>query len=141
VGKFPLTSIATMKIFLRPPESKSRKDDLEIDLNPDELIESLRKKISEKKGIDCFKLVFNGKTLHAESTLRSYKVEEGATIMTEPQYHGQYLPMGVQPGMEKRTAEEAELVSELAPEAKRAATAMAAENISEAQVAWCGIQA
>jgi len=137
------SSVRAMKVYLRPPESKSRKDDIEIDLNPDELIESLRKKISEKKGIDCFKLIFNGKTLHAESTLRSYKVEEGATIMTEPQYHGQYLPMGVQPGMEKRTAEEAELdkVAELAPEAKRAATAMAAENITEAEVAWCGVRA
>ena len=36
-----------MKIYLRPPESKSRKDDVEVDLNPDELIESVRKKIQE----------------------------------------------------------------------------------------------
>lgn len=42
-----LKSAGAMKIYLRPPESKSRKDDVEVDLNPDELIESVRKKIQE----------------------------------------------------------------------------------------------
>lgn len=128
-----------MKVFLRPPESKSRKDDVEMDLDPDELIEFVRKKIQEKKGLDCFKLTLNGKSLNDEKTLRSYNVEEGATIMTEPEFHNQYLPMGVQPSQEKRKAEDQ--VAELAPEAKRAATMAAEENLTEAEVSWCGVRA
>ncbi|CAE7231654.1 unnamed protein product [Symbiodinium natans] len=131
-----------MKIYLRPPESKSRKEDVEVDLNPDELIESLRKKVQEKTGLDCYKLKYQGKTLKDDETLRQHKVEEGVTIMTEPEFHGQYLPMGVQPSMEKRKAEEElDKVVELAPEVKKAATVAAAENITQAEVAWCGIRA
>ncbi|CAE7557785.1 unnamed protein product, partial [Symbiodinium necroappetens] len=117
-------------------------DDVEIDLNPDELIESVRKKIQEKKGLDCYKLKYQGKSLKDDETLRQHKVEEGDTISTEPEFHGQYLPMGVQPSMEKRKAEEElDKVAELAPEVKKAATVAAAENITEAEVAWCGIRA
>eukprot|EP00932_Pfiesteria_piscicida_P010036 SRR837773.2089.p1 GENE.SRR837773.2089~~SRR837773.2089.p1 ORF type:complete len:360 (-),score=71.19 SRR837773.2089:84-1079(-) len=51
--------------------------------------------------------------------------------------------MGVTPQMEKRKAEEAalEVPEELAPEAKRVATAAAMENIAEADVAWVKLQA
>ena len=47
------------------------------------------------------------------------QVEENGTILTEPEFHGQYLPMGVQPSMEKKRKAEEELdkVVELAPEA------------------------
>lgn len=129
-----------MKIYLRPPESKSRKDDVEVDLNPDELIEGLRQKIQEKTGLDCYKLKFNGKTLKDDETLRQHKVEENGTIMTEPEFHGQYLPMGVQPSMEKKRKAEEDIV-ELAPEVKKAAAAAAAENITMAEVTWCGLRA
>jgi hypothetical protein len=44
------------------------------------------------------------------------QVEENGTIMTEPEFHGQYLPMGVQPSMEKKRKAEEDIV-ELAPEA------------------------
>lgn len=46
-------------------------------------------------------------------------MEENGTILTEPEFHGQYLPMGVQPSMEKKRKAEEELdkVVELAPEA------------------------
>eukprot|EP00438_Fugacium_kawagutii_P014862 Skav220138 [mRNA] locus=scaffold1320:72380:82436:+ [translate_table: standard] len=132
-----------MKIYLRPPESKSRKDDVEVDLNPDELIEGVRQKIQEKTGLDCYKMKFNGKTLKDDETLRQHKVEENGIIMTEPEFHGQYLPMGVQPSMEKKRKadEELEKMLDLAPEVKKAATAAAAENITMAEVTWCGIRA
>ena len=45
-----------------------------------------------------------------------HQVEENGTIMTEPEFHGQYLPMGVQPSMEKKRKAEEDIV-ELAPEA------------------------
>jgi len=126
-----------MRIFLRPHEGK-KKDDVELDINQDELIESVRKRIEEKQGIDCYKLIHRGVTLKDDRTLRSYEVPEGATINVQGSYHGQYLPMGVTPQMEKRKAEEAalEATAELAPEAKRAATAVAAENLSEAELPW-----
>lgn len=61
---------------------------------------------------------FNGKSLKDDETLRQHKVEDGGTITTEPEFHGQYLPMGVQPSMEKKRKAEEELdkVVELAPE-------------------------
>lgn len=45
-------------------------------------------------------------------------MEENGIIMTEPEFHGQYLPMGVQPSMEKKRKadEELEKMLELAPE-------------------------
>jgi len=110
-----------------------------MDLNPDELIEGVRKKIQDKKGLDGYTMTFKGKMLKDDMTLRSYKVEEGATIETMPEFHNQYLPMGVQPSQDKRKADEA--VAELAPEAKKAATMAAAENITEAEVPWCGLRA
>lgn len=72
----------------------------------------------EKTGLDCYKMKFNGKSLKDDETLRQHKVEDGGTITTEPEFHGQYLPMGVQPSMEKKRKAEEELdkVVELAPE-------------------------
>mmetsp|Transcript_41426 Transcript_41426/g.104060 ORF Transcript_41426/g.104060 Transcript_41426/m.104060 type:complete len:418 (-) Transcript_41426:71-1324(-) len=131
-----------MRIFLKPPEGK-KKDEVELEINADELIESVRKRIFEKKNIDCHKLIHRGVTLKDDRTLRSYDVPEGATLIVQGQYYGQYLPMGVTPQMEKRKAEEAlleEAPAELAPEAKRAATAAAAENLTEAKIPWVGIQ-
>mmetsp|Transcript_55732 Transcript_55732/g.156388 ORF Transcript_55732/g.156388 Transcript_55732/m.156388 type:complete len:420 (-) Transcript_55732:65-1324(-) len=128
-----------MKVLLRPPEGK-KKDDIELDINADELIESVRKRIQEKNGIDCYKLIHKGITLKDDRTLRSYDVPEGATLIVQGMYHNQYLPMGVTPQMEKRRAEEAALDEgmKLAPESKRLATAVAEENIAEADVAWIG---
>ncbi|CAE8617928.1 unnamed protein product [Polarella glacialis] len=132
-----------MKIFVRAPDG-IKKDDVEMDLNADEIIESLRKKIEAKTGFTCDKLQLNGKTLKEDGTLRSYKTEEGAVLFVQSQYHNQYLPMGVQPQMDqKRKADEAGLDNkslELGPEAKRAATMAAAENITEAEVKWCGLR-
>lgn len=130
-----------MKIVIRPPDGK-KKDDVEVDINADELIESVRRKIQEKHGVECHKIFHKGVSLHDERTLRSYDVPEGATLIVQAQYYGQYLPMGVTPQMEKRKAEEAQLSvsQELAPEAKRVATAVAAENLSEAEVSWCHVR-
>jgi len=133
-----------MKIILKPPQGQgSKKDEVEIDINADELIESVRKRVQEKKGIDCYKLVYRGVTLKDDRTLRSYEISEGAGVVVQSQYHNQYLPMGVTPGMEKRTADDAELDVEvgpaekpsgLGPDAKRMAL-MAAENeITEAKL-------
>lgn len=132
----------TMKVQIRPPESKNKKDEIEMDVNPDEMLESLKKKIEKKCGFEVHMLQINGKNLHDEKTLRGYDVQEGTTLFVMSQYHNQYLPMGVQPQMDKRKADEAELNKhELAPEAKRAAAAAAALNITEAEVAWCGLRA
>lgn len=138
-----LKAFEAMKIFLRPPESKSNKDDVEMEVNADEMMESLRKRIEEKSGLDCYKLKVNGKTVKDDETLRQHKVEDGGIVHTEPEFHGQYLPMGVQPSMEKKrkAEEELEKVLELAPEVKKAAAQAASENVTMAEVNWCGIRA
>merc|ERR1719189_1745376 len=96
------------KIYLRPPDGK-KKDDVEIEINADELIESVRKKILEKRNMEAHKLIHRGVTLKDDRTLRSYDVPEGATLIVQGQYYGQYMPMGVTPQMEKRKAEDAHL--------------------------------
>lgn len=122
-----------MKISVRPQDG-TKKDDVHLEINPDEMIESVRQRIQEKHGIDCYKLIHNGATLKNDRTLRSYEVPEGATLNVQSSYYGQYLPMGVTPQMEKRKADDAKLDNELAPEVKRVATEAAAENVSEADV-------
>lgn len=131
-----------MKIFVRPPDGK-KKDDTELEINADELIESVRKRIGEKTGMDCHKLIHRGANLKDEQTLRSGDVPDGAILIVQGAYYGQYLPMGVTPQMEKRKAEEAGLddLIELAPEAKRVAAETAAENLSETTVAWANARA
>mmetsp|Transcript_11175 Transcript_11175/g.25397 ORF Transcript_11175/g.25397 Transcript_11175/m.25397 type:complete len:418 (+) Transcript_11175:79-1332(+) len=126
-----------MKVKLRLPE-KGKKDDVEMDINPDELLEGVRQKIEKKLGVDCHKILHNGVSLKDESTLNSSQVRDGALLVIQVQYHAMYLPLGVQPGMEKkRPVEEVEMeVQELAPEAKRAATAAAAKDITEASIPW-----
>jgi|Transcript_51867 integrin-linked kinase-associated serine/threonine phosphatase 2C len=126
-----------MRIFIRPPDG-TKKDDVEMDLNVDELIESVRKRIQDKKGMDAYKLMHKGITMKDDRTLRSYDVPQDAVLMVQSQYHGQYLPMGVTPAMEKRKAEDLE-VEPLAPEAKRAATAVAEQNLAEANISWVGV--
>lgn len=135
-----------MKIFVRPPD-KGKKDDVEVDINPDELIESVRKRIQEKKGFEIHKFIYKGTSLNDERTLRSYDITEGAVILAQAQYYGQYLPMGVQPQMEaKRKAEQISLQDtekapeDLAPEAKRHAAAVAEQNLAEAAISWVGLR-
>mmetsp|Transcript_26471 Transcript_26471/g.61719 ORF Transcript_26471/g.61719 Transcript_26471/m.61719 type:complete len:422 (+) Transcript_26471:75-1340(+) len=127
-----------MKVKVRPPDAKGKKDDVEMDINPDELLESVRQKITKKLDVECHKLIHKGVSLKDEMTLRSHDILEGATLVVQAQYHGMYLPMGVQPGMDKkRPVEDLELeVQELAPEAKRMATAAAAKDIMEADIPW-----
>mmetsp|Transcript_12077 Transcript_12077/g.13576 ORF Transcript_12077/g.13576 Transcript_12077/m.13576 type:complete len:82 (+) Transcript_12077:104-349(+) len=72
-----------MKIVLRPPDKTKKTDDVEIDINADELIESVRQRIQEKKGIECHKLIFKGATLRDDRTLRSYEIPEGAAIIVQ----------------------------------------------------------
>mmetsp|Transcript_138102 Transcript_138102/g.240187 ORF Transcript_138102/g.240187 Transcript_138102/m.240187 type:complete len:411 (+) Transcript_138102:61-1293(+) len=130
-----------MRVFLRPPEGK-KKDDIEVDINPDELIESVKKRLASQKKFEVDKLIFRGSTLKDDRTLRSYQVEEGATLVVQSQYHNQYMPLGVQPHMEKRSAEEAELEipDELAPEAKKVATTVAAQDLTEAKIEWAKVR-
>mmetsp|Transcript_53722 Transcript_53722/g.114676 ORF Transcript_53722/g.114676 Transcript_53722/m.114676 type:complete len:413 (-) Transcript_53722:92-1330(-) len=131
-----------MRVLLRPPDGK-KKDDIEMDIDAEELIESVRQKIQANKNFDCNKLLFRGTGLKDDRTLKSYNVPDGATIIVQGSYHGQYLPMGVTPQMEKRKAEEAMLEqapAELAPAAKRAATAAAEENLSEATIPHCNLR-
>lgn len=130
-----------MKVFLRPPDG-NKKDDVEMNINPDELIESVRRKIAEKSGMDASKLIFHGNGMKDDSTLRSHKVTEGSVIIVQSQYYGQYMPMGVTPAMEnqgKRTGEDADL-EELEPEAKRQATLIAEEDIQEAEIDWAKVR-
>jgi len=127
-----------MKLFIRPPEGK-KKDDIEVEINPDELIEGVRKKMAEKHGIDCSKLIYRGSTLKDDKTLRTYDVTAGSTIVAQGLYQNQYLPMGVQPSMEKRKVDDLEDVEEIAPEAKRMATIIADQNLTHAMIPWVGI--
>jgi len=133
-----------MKVLLRAPDG-NKKDDVEMDINIDLLIESVRAKIEEKKGMDCYKLIFGGSTMKDEKTLRSYAVTEGSVLVVQSQYYGQYMPMGVTPGMDnqaKRSAEDADLdgAVELEPEAKRQATLVAEEDLSEAKIDWAKVR-
>jgi len=126
-----------MKIKLRAPDGKT-KDDVDMDINADELLESVRRKISEKQERfkDCYKLIFKGTTMKDDQTLRTYDVTEGSAVVVQSQFYGQYMPMGVQPQQEgKRSAEDADLL-ELEPEAKRQATLVAAEDVSSATIDW-----
>merc|ERR1719343_1056631 len=80
-----------------------------------------------------------------DRTFRSYDVVEGAVVIVQSQYYGQYMPMGVTPAMEaiKRKSDEAmldEIPAELAPDLKRAATAAAEQNLEEATIEWVGLQ-
>jgi|Transcript_28960 integrin-linked kinase-associated serine/threonine phosphatase 2C len=121
-----------MKIYVRPPDGK-KKDDIEMDLNADAILENLMKKIAEKAGIECNKLLFRGQTLSADKTLRSYDVIEGSTILIGNKYENQYLPMGVTPQMEmaeKRSGEDLEGE----PEAKRAATEVVFQDVTHAEI-------
>merc|ERR1740117_2840755 len=88
--------------------------------------------------MDCFKLIYRGSTLKDEKTLRSYDVTESSVLIVQSEFYGQYMPMGVTPQMDqqvKRTGDEAEL-EELAPEAKRKATLVAAEDVTHAEIGW-----
>eukprot|EP00928_Gymnodinium_smaydae_P079490 TRINITY_DN63403_c0_g1_i1.p1 TRINITY_DN63403_c0_g1~~TRINITY_DN63403_c0_g1_i1.p1 ORF type:complete len:444 (-),score=135.12 TRINITY_DN63403_c0_g1_i1:171-1421(-) len=128
-----------MKVWLRPPQG-GKKDGIEVDINPDELIESVRKRVEDKHGIflEGCKLLFKGVSIKDDSTLRSNGVYEGDIIIVQGEYHNKYMPMGVTPMMEKRKAEEVQDddVAELEPDLKKIATFVAPENIFEAQVDW-----
>jgi integrin-linked kinase-associated serine/threonine phosphatase 2C len=124
-----------MKIFVRPDKG-TKKDDVEVDINIDALMETVRKKIQEKTGVDCSKLMFKGKNLDNEKTLRSYDVVDGSVIIVKDAYENQYLPLGITPQMEKRKADEidADEVDAPDPEAKRRAIAASMEDIREADI-------
>uniref|UniRef100_A0A7S1F5P1 protein-serine/threonine phosphatase n=1 Tax=Noctiluca scintillans TaxID=2966 RepID=A0A7S1F5P1_NOCSC len=132
-----------MKILFRPPE-KGKKDDVELDVNPDELMESVRRKVQAKvSDWQCHKLIHQGVTLRDDRTLRYYGVAEGSCLIVQGQYYGQYLPMGVTPNMErKRTAEEALSDAQVeggAPPVKRP-TATSLTDLEDAEVAWIGVR-
>lgn len=130
-----------MRIFIRLPE-QGKKEDKEIDLNPDELIESMRKRIESKLGIQCHKLIMKGTSLKDDRTLRSYECVDGSVLLVQEQYYGQYLPMGVQPQMEKkRKAEEDDDVVEVQPEAKRQVVPVMEHSLTEANVDWIKMRA
>lgn len=106
-----------------------------MDINPDLLIENVRSRIADKKGMDCFKLIFRGTTLKDDKTLRMYDVTEGGVLVVESEFYGQYMPMGVTPQMEtqvKRAADGETL--DLEPEAKRQAVAV--EDVTDADIDW-----
>jgi len=92
----------------------------------------------QKKAADyeVHKLAYKGVNLKDDRTLRSYDVPEGATIIIQAQFHGQYLPLGVQPGMERKRPAENDAPVELAPDAKRLAMAAAQKDLSEAEIPW-----
>lgn len=132
-----------MRIFIRPPD-KGKKDDVEFDINPDELIESVRRRVQEKRGFECHKLIYRGVTLRDDRTLRFYDAAEGSTLIVQAQYYGQYMPMGVTPQMEKqmekRTAEDADLDAsvDMVPEPKRVQVGGAAQDVTTAKIPWIG---
>merc|ERR1719375_1550007 len=106
-----------------------------MDINPEELIESVRGRIEKKTKLEAHKLIFNGVTLADDETLSSYKVKAGAVITVQSQYYGQYMPMGVTPAMEnqaKRSAEDADLDLD-EPEAKKVPV-ITAEDITSAKI-------
>jgi integrin-linked kinase-associated serine/threonine phosphatase 2C len=122
-----------MRVYLRAPDGK-KKDDVEMDINADELIESVRRKIGQKKGVDeSFKVIFRGSTLKDDRTLRSYDVMEDSVLTVQSQFHGQYMPMGVTPAHAQKLDDDD--VDE--PEAKRQALApISTEDITEATIDW-----
>eukprot|EP00929_Paragymnodinium_shiwhaense_P003809 TRINITY_DN104480_c0_g1_i1.p1 TRINITY_DN104480_c0_g1~~TRINITY_DN104480_c0_g1_i1.p1 ORF type:complete len:412 (+),score=115.68 TRINITY_DN104480_c0_g1_i1:74-1309(+) len=129
-----------MKIFLRRPDGV-KKDDVEVDISPDQMIEDVKKKIQSTHQLDVYKLLNKGKSLADDRTLRSYAIQEGTVLTWHDPYYGQYLPMGVHPSLEKRKADELGDIEELAPEAKKAATAALQENLTESKVTWVGLDA
>jgi len=122
-----------MKIFLRAPDGK-KKDDVEININPDELIESVRGRIAEQHKMDCFKLIYRGQTLKDDKTLRSVDVTEGGVLIVQSEFYGQYMPMGVTQAMETQAKRKGDDLEELDPEAKRQATMVAAEDLDHAEI-------
>jgi len=133
--------LVTMRVFLRLPEGK-KKDDVEMDINEDEIIESVRRKIADKKGMDG-QLFFKQKELNDDETFKTSGVTAGSVITVQSQYHGQYMPMGVTPQMEnmaKRSAEDADL-EDLDGEAKRPAIAAPEiEDITEAKIDFAKVR-
>ena len=91
-----------MKLLFKTPGLENQKG-LELDVNPDELVESVRKKVS-KKGVDCAKLIVRGISLKDDKSIKSYNVKEGETLIIQTTTFSQYLPKGVRPDDKKKDA-------------------------------------
>jgi integrin-linked kinase-associated serine/threonine phosphatase 2C len=80
-----------MKLVLRFPKDAG-KPDLDVDLNLDELVEFVRKKVEKKEGVEVHRLIFRGVTLNDERSLRSYDVQENDMLIVQSKNYGLYRP-------------------------------------------------
>jgi len=127
-----------MKVTVRPPDMGNDKTrDATMDISADQIIEFVRKHITDKKGFECYRLTYKGATLKDDSTLKQQGIIDGTLIICEAQYQNQYMPLGETPAMVKRKAEDVD--DDLEPEAKKLATTVALENITEAKIDWIGM--
>jgi len=68
------------------------KPDLDVDLNLDELVEFVRRKVEKKEGVEVHRLIFRGVTLNDERSLRSYDVQENDMLIVQSKNYGLYRP-------------------------------------------------
>jgi len=121
-----------MKIFLRFPDGK-KKDDVEMDINVDEILEFVKAKVAKKMNVDNFKLIYRNTTLKDDKTLRSYDVTEGGVLVVQSEFYGQYMPMGVTQDIDQQLKRSAEGGDD-EPDAKRQAIAVTVEDITSATI-------
>lgn len=121
-----------MKIQFKLPKGFALpgKDHLcDLDINPDHLVEGVRKKVEKATGIECHKLIYHGVTLHDEKPIREYDIAENDALIIQSRHYGAYLPRGVQPQGQKRDVEQPEM-----PEPKRPTMAVPHLGLSEMAV-------
>lgn len=107
--------MTSLKLFFRKPGDPAGADLIEIDVNPDELVEFVRKRVAKKGNVDCAKLIFQGKTCSDDKPLRFYNVDEGETLIIQTEGYSAYPARGGQKRHEKSVQQ-----TNLAPLPKKA---------------------
>lgn len=86
--------MSTLKLFFRKPGDPTGSDLIEIDVNPDELVEFVRKRVARKGNCECAKLIFHGKTCADDKPLRIYNIQEGETLIIQAEGYSAYPTRG-----------------------------------------------
>jgi ubiquitin len=73
------SSASAMQIFVKTMTGKS----IAFEVEAEDTVTMLKDKISEKEGVpgDQQRLIYNGKQLDEESTLKAYDIQKDSTIM------------------------------------------------------------
>jgi len=137
--------MSTLKLFFRKPGDPLGADLIEIDVNPDELVEFVRKRVARKGNCECAKLIFHGKTCSDEKPLRSYNIEEGETIIIQTEGYSAYPTRGSakrQLVEEKAQAPaEAEAIAQIPKKARSAIIEEEVSAVSAGQAAGLKVSA